>query len=531
MALMLNMSLQAQTINHTFNYQGELLDTGSPAVGTYDVKIQAYDTANAANTVGNASTHTGVSVNNGLFTLTGVDLGLASFDGMELWLQVSVKKDTETNYTALTPLQKLQAVPYATTLIDKGASSGQVLTFNNASGWQPQTPPAVFSGNYTDLTNKPTLATVATSGSYTDLSNKPTIPDTTGWDMNAADDFSGSYADLTNKPTIPAASPWTDNTTNITYQNNVAIGGTDASTHSLTVSNTANNKALRLIGDGFYGQHSQLNFGDNDFVYLQEDLDDKLDIHANGRTAITGGNVGIGTLTPSTKLEVAGQIKITGGSPGANKVLTSDSTGLATWSNNVNVGNYGTVTNPITGKTWLDRNLGASQVATSSTDAAAFGDLYQWGRAADGHEKRNSATYSGTASTWVPGLFSNHLSKFIVPFGDWLATAYTKNLWEENNPCPSGFRVPTISELYKEMKTWSSENYQGAYDSLLKLPTSCFRSATTGALFLGNHVKLWSSTINPVTDEVYILDVSFTTATVPNFIEKAEGNSIRCIQQ
>ena len=45
----------------------------------------------------------------------------------------------------------------------------------------------------------------------------------------------------------------------------------------------------------------------------------------------SGGNIGIGTTNSTAKLEVAGQIKITGGSPGAGKVLTSDATGLATW--------------------------------------------------------------------------------------------------------------------------------------------------------------------------------------------------------
>jgi hypothetical protein len=45
----------------------------------------------------------------------------------------------------------------------------------------------------------------------------------------------------------------------------------------------------------------------------------------------TDGNVGIGTISPGADLEVSGQVKITGGSPGAGKVLTSDASGLATW--------------------------------------------------------------------------------------------------------------------------------------------------------------------------------------------------------
>lgn len=55
----------------------------------------------------------------------------------------------------------------------------------------------------------------------------------------------------------------------------------------------------------------------------------------SGDDAITirydNDNVGIGTPSPTAKLEVNGQVKITGGSPGTGKVLMSDANGLATW--------------------------------------------------------------------------------------------------------------------------------------------------------------------------------------------------------
>ena len=46
------------------------------------------------------------------------------------------------------------------------------------------------------------------------------------------------------------------------------------------------------------------------------------------------GNVGIGTTTPGTKLEVNGAVKITDGNQAVRKVLTSDANGLASWSIN-----------------------------------------------------------------------------------------------------------------------------------------------------------------------------------------------------
>ncbi|KAA0437146.1 MAG: hypothetical protein FXV80_06575, partial [Candidatus Thioglobus sp.] len=55
-----------------------------------------------------------------------------------------------------------------------------------------------------------------------------------------------------------------------------------------------------------------------------------------------------------------------------------------------------------TGRTWLDRNLGANQVATAIGDAASFGDFYQWGRPADGHQLRTTSTTDTLADSITP---------------------------------------------------------------------------------------------------------------------------------
>ena len=53
-------------------------------------------------------------------------------------------------------------------------------------------------------------------------------------------------------------------------------------------------------------------------------LSEKLRIKDNG-------NVGIGTITPSEKLEISGKIKITDGSQATGRVLVSNATGVGTW--------------------------------------------------------------------------------------------------------------------------------------------------------------------------------------------------------
>jgi len=69
-------------------------------------------------------------------------------------------------------------------------------------------------------------------------------------------------------------------------------------------------------------------------AYVYNELNTDLVFGTNSATRVrikNDGNVGIGTDTPGAKLDVAGTIKITDGSQGAGKILTSDANGLATW--------------------------------------------------------------------------------------------------------------------------------------------------------------------------------------------------------
>jgi uncharacterized protein (TIGR02145 family) len=188
-----------------------------------------------------------------------------------------------------------------------------------------------------------------------------------------------------------------------------------------------------------------------------------------------------------------------------------------------------TVTNPSTGKIWMDRNLGATQVATSSTDIASYGDLYQWGRAADGHQIRTSPTTTTLSSSDQPGNVG-----FILATNspnDWLSPQNT-DLWQGvngvNNPCPSGYRLPTETELNAERLSWSTNNAAGAFASPLKLPVAGNRNASNGSLVnVGTRGLYWSSSVSS-TYSLYLNFDSSSANMITNY--RANGFSVRCLK-
>jgi uncharacterized protein (TIGR02145 family) len=189
------------------------------------------------------------------------------------------------------------------------------------------------------------------------------------------------------------------------------------------------------------------------------------------------------------------------------------------------------VTNPTTGKIWMDRNLGATQVATSSTDVNSYGDLYQWGRRADGHQCRTSATTSTLSSIDQPAHDNFILA--IAPNApyDWRSPQNT-NLWQGvngvNNPCPSGYRIPTITELEAERLSWSGNNSAGAFSSPLKLPMAGHRSSSSAGSLLGvgTSGRYWSSTVSTYSRTLNC----FVSGAGMGDGDRADGFSVRCLK-
>jgi len=205
------------------------------------------------------------------------------------------------------------------------------------------------------------------------------------------------------------------------------------------------------------------------------------------------------------------------------------------WSDNVC---FGLVTS--VGQVWMDRNLGAFQVATSSTDLLAYGDLYQWGRGADGHQFITDDP-TGTITSTISSTDNPGHSDFILvqwPPYDWRGPQ-KDTLWQGvngiNNVCPAGFRLPTAGEWETERLSWSSNDAAGAFASPLKLVLGGYRCHLCGNYYdEDSYGYYWSSTVSSTIYDGNMANYLFLRS---NFASveyenghRAWGYSVRCIQ-
>lgn len=252
------------------------------------------------------------------------------------------------------------------------------------------------------------------------------------------------------------------------------------------------------------------------------------------------------------------------------------------------------------GKMWLNNNLGADYSNINSehfspskqaggdkpkvmseilNDKRAYGSLFQWLRAADGHElvRWEEKNDEDRFSEWQreywedPDTEPDH-SKFIQANGGtfWKSALKKRHLqnWKANgstNPCPFGFHVPSVLELKEAMVGDTENNPYVRWDSdeknfirTMRIPDPGKRYHNGGAEFKPKHFNnfnmLWTSTFerheafnheNPETTSqnwaintytwmrayglIVLDDIAYRiTQAQHNYI--ADGVAVRCIQ-
>ena len=275
-------SVGAEPMGTAFTYQGRLIvdvndvnDVKVPANGPYDFRFRLYDgpDPNVDMDLGGAIYWDEVEINDGYFTVV-LDYGAdPNINGEARWLEIGIREgqlEDPNEYQLLWPLQQIMPTPYAIYAQNAGKLDGHSSSYFA---------PGMHSHHSLDAADGSPKDAV-----YVDKNGQVGI----GTTMPAAE-----LHVLGGKLRV----------------NTAPIGGYASEIDGSTITGMCQG-----CPPGTDRLH--LAVGDNQGSIVMVE---------------GGGNVGIGTANPGAKLDVDGQVRIRGGSPGAGKVLTSNATGLASW--------------------------------------------------------------------------------------------------------------------------------------------------------------------------------------------------------
>jgi uncharacterized protein (TIGR02145 family) len=410
-------------------------------------------------------------------------------------------------------------------------TTGQVLTSNGASAlptWQtvsgmvypssgiPNSTGSAWGTSYT-TTGSGTVVALQTSPTFTTSISAPLLFGSSS--ANGTLTLEGNSATSGNTATNAAISLNVGNsgaTNALTVLNNGDVGiGTSAPGAQLSVVSTSQQLNLGYDTSNYWGGTIS---SSGSLTFTGSGTSPQFQV-SSSTASVTDNFADQSEIATSSSIVVSsGSLQLSSAPCGSFTV--TDSHGLT----------YGTVLGA-DGNCWLDRNIGATRVATSATDSSSYGYLYEWGRLSDGHELLSSGTTTTLASSSTPG---NSLAIFGTagyPY-DWLSTQ-NNALWQGvsgvNNPCPAGFAVPSNAQWSSLVTAAGITNSVTAYSSSLKLTMTGYRSSF-GFSNVGTQGNYWSSDTSTPWAEAFLFSASSSSAATGIPAGRTNLYSVRCIE-
>lgn len=319
-------SLEAAPVGTAFTYQGQLKQDGVPAHGVFAMKFMLFDAAVSPPGVQIGVTISqNVTVVNGLFTVelnVNNEFGAAAFDGSQRFLEITV------DGTVLAPRQKLTLTPYAETAVKALSVSGvdghsldaadgnpvDALFVDNTGQvgigtTAPQDKLHVFKGDAGAFLSNANASVVIENDATTYLNFMTPSANEHGILFGLGDISAVSGGIIYNNSAVPQGLQLRTggNSTRMTIDNTGQVGiNTTAPAARLHVNDntdvSASGGGSLIVGS----TANSLRFDANEVQAFSGGAVGHLGMQ------VDGGNLGIGTLSPTAKLHVSGTALVTG---------------------------------------------------------------------------------------------------------------------------------------------------------------------------------------------------------------------------